>query len=147
MDAKLRLQLQNRIQEIEPALGRVETLLAAAGLDEQAVFHLRLALDELITNSIMHGFPAGGEHLIDLEVSIRSKQVAVELSDDGVPFDPSRPTAPVLSGPAEERPIGGLGLHMVQQLIPMLNYRHARGRNLVSLEYPLPPTGSGTDSD
>ena len=138
MDAKVHLQLENRFEDIAPVLDRIDLLLQQEGADAQVSFRIRLALDELITNSVMYGFPAGGKHEIAISVAIGNDQVAVELSDDGVPFDPlNAGGAPVLAGAAEERPVGGLGLHFVRELIPELSYRRAAGRNLLHLRSPL----------
>jgi serine/threonine-protein kinase RsbW len=136
MDAKVHLQLANSIEAIAPVLDQIESVLDAKGADQQVVFRIRLALDELITNSITHGFPEGGEHSIAIDLTIGADRVAVELSDDGVPFNPLLAPDAVVTGSAEDRPIGGLGLHLVKELIPEVSYRHARGRNIVRLASP-----------
>ncbi|HTJ57170.1 MAG TPA: ATP-binding protein [Devosiaceae bacterium] len=144
MASKVHLLLSNSVEDMAIALDRVDLLLNKAGADEQIAFRIRLALEELITNSIMHGYPEGGAHEIGIELAIEPERVAVEITDDGVPFDPFRPREAVLTGSVEERPIGGLGLHLIKQLIPELSYRRARGRNIVGLASPLQhtaPTG------
>jgi serine/threonine-protein kinase RsbW len=137
MDAKVHLQLENRVEAIAPVLDRVEALISDGGADEQVVFRFRLALDELITNVVMHGFPNGGTHLIGIALDVSAERVAVEVSDGGAPFDPLLVAEPVLDAAVEDRAIGGLGLHFVKQLIPELNYRRTKGLNILSLASPL----------
>jgi len=137
MDKKLRFQLQNEIREIAPLLDRIEAELAAGGADEMVTFRMRLALDELLTNTVSYGFPDGGVHRIGVALDLGADSLVCELSDPGVPFDPFDAPAAVTEGDVEDRPIGGLGVHMVRQLIPELSYRYADGRNIVRLGSPL----------
>ena len=59
------------------------------------------------------------------------------LADDGKPFDPTADAPPpVLDGPVEDRPIGGLGLHILKKMGLQLAYRREAGRNVVRVDFP-----------
>jgi len=143
MDAKVQLLLANSVSELGPALDRIESVLTETGADDQIVFRIRLALDELLTNSITHGFPQGGEHEIRIDLMLDPDHVAVDIIDDGLPFDPFQPRQVDIDAPIEERAIGGLGLHFVRELIPELSYRRVGDHNIVSLASPLQQVAGG----
>lgn len=86
---------------------------------------LHVALDELLTNTIDHGFVGAS-----VEVEIRSDRVSLRLSDDGRPFDPFGLPAPIIPNPDR---IGGLGIHVVRELMDEVSYERRGGRNIVVL--------------
>ena len=93
---------------------------------------VHVALDELLANTIAHGFAGrGGE--VTVEVELRRDRVAVTLSDDGRPFDPFGMAAPDTELSVEERRIGGLGVHLVRQMMDEASYQRRGDRNVVVL--------------
>ncbi len=91
-----------------------------------------LALDELLTNTISYGLAAdGGE--ITVEVALHPDRVSATLSDNGTPFDPFVRTPPDTTLSIEARRIGGLGIHLVQQMLDDVRYEYRDGRNVVDL--------------
>jgi len=97
-----------------------------------------VVLDELLHNTVAYGFAgrAGGEVSVDAE--LRSDRLCVTLTDDGQPFDPLGMAAPDTALPVEARRIGGLGIHLVRQMMDDVSYRRREGRNVVTLEKRLP---------
>ena len=53
------------------------------------------------------------------------------IQDRGIPFNPFQKTPPDLSKPLEEREIGGLGIHLVRQLMDEYEYNRQIDRNVV----------------
>jgi serine/threonine-protein kinase RsbW len=94
---------------------------------------VNVVLDELLTNTIVYGFAgrAGGEATV--EVELRPDRVSVTLTDDGRPFNPFGTAAPDAALPAEERRIGGLGIHLVRGLMDEVSYQRRADRNVVAL--------------
>ena len=90
-----------------------------AGLDKRRSYALRLAVDEIATNSILHGYEeAGLKGMLTLRATMDDQALTVTLEDTGVPFDPTTfrpPTEEDLSLPLEDRPIGGLGVYLAIQ--------------------------------
>jgi phosphoserine phosphatase RsbU/P len=90
-----------------------------AGLDKKRSYALRLAVDEIATNSILHGYEeAGLEGILALRADIDDQALTVTLEDTGAPFDPTTfrpPTEEDLRLPLEDRPIGGLGVYLAIQ--------------------------------
>ncbi|MBE1236648.1 ATP-binding protein [Phaeovibrio sulfidiphilus] len=106
---------------------------AAPVLDTPAVYKLVLAVDELSTNVVIHGYGKRGiaGHL-DVAVSIQDGFVSVTLEDQAPPFDASvaaLPTPEMLSAPLEDRHPGGLGLMLIRDGVDIFHYERAGDRN------------------
>lgn len=94
---------------------------------------MNVALDELLTNTSVHGFAGreGGE--VTVEVELRPDRLSVTLTDDGRPFDPFGMAVPDTALPVEERRIGGLGIHLVRRMMDEVSYHRRGDRNVVVL--------------
>jgi anti-sigma regulatory factor (Ser/Thr protein kinase) len=96
--------LCNRLEELGRLHAFVTQFCQAAGLPADDAFALSLALDELVTNAIVHGYADGGEHGIE-----------------------------VASADLHQRQVGGLGLHFVRRAVDEMTYRRIDGRNRLRL--------------
>ena len=115
-------------------LAGVETVNAAFAkfADEEALGadvrrSINVALDELLANALSHGQAGRGPCSVTVEMELDQDCVTVILTDDGTPFDPFGRDAPDTTLSVEERPIGGLGIHLVGQLMDHVSYQR-RGR-------------------
>ncbi|WP_327388700.1 ATP-binding protein [Streptomyces sp. NBC_01207] len=119
------------------ALGEIASfvlrLAGAAGLDKGAAYRLRLAVDELATNVVMHGYRGGGGR-----ITVRGRSgpdgVQIVIEDTAPPFDPVEGRLPPAHGvPPEDRRIGGLGIHLALTSVDEFGYAHRDGRNISTL--------------
>lgn len=96
---------------------------------------LNVALDELLQNALVHGFAGrpSGEGAVTVGVELRPDRLTVTVTDEGQPFNPLARAAPDTTRPALERPVGGLGIHLVRQLMDEVHYHRRGGRNVVEL--------------
>lgn len=94
---------------------------------------LNVALDELLHNTIAYGFAGRERGEVTVEVELRTDRVCVTLTDDGRPFDPSEMDAPDTMLSTQERRIGGLGIHLVRQMMDEVSYERRADRNVVVL--------------
>ena len=92
-----------------------------------------VALDELLANALSHGQTGRDPCSVTVEVELDDERITVILTDDGTPFDPFEQDAPDTSLSVEDRPIGGLGLHLVGQLMDKVSYQRREGHNVVVL--------------
>jgi serine/threonine-protein kinase RsbW len=94
---------------------------------------VNVVLDELLTNTIVHGFAGGrgGEATVELE--LHPDRVSLTLIDDGPPFDPFGVAAPDTRLGVEDRPSGGLGVHLVRGMMDEASYQRRGDRNVVIL--------------
>lgn len=94
---------------------------------------LNVALDELLQNTIAHGFAGRQGGVVTIAVELGTDRLTVTLTDDGRPFDPLGTAAPDIARSVEERPVGGLGIHLVRQLMDEVRYQRHADRNVVTL--------------
>ena len=96
---------------------------------------LHVALDELLHNTIAHGFAGREEGVgeVTVEVELGADRVFVTLTDDGRPFDPLEAESPDAMRSTQERRIGGLGIHLVRQMMDEVSYQRRGDRNVVVL--------------
>ena len=107
-----------------------KAVLALGGSDDDAG-DLVLAVNEAVTNVLLHGYD-GQPGPVTICVEVVDNDLRVILSDNAPPFDPTRVPPPDIFLPLEDRPLGGLGVHMMRQLTDELVYRPlADGNELV----------------
>jgi len=140
MESKLQLTLVNDPAEITRATEEVTRLLEPFDVDPRVQFVVDLVLEEMVINVINHAYepPApAGSRKIDLSVEVKDHVATIRIEDDGKPFDPVQATEPDLTLPVEERPIGGLGIHLVRKMSPGMSYERRGTRNMLTLPVPL----------
>jgi anti-sigma regulatory factor (Ser/Thr protein kinase) len=128
----LTLQFHNRLSELARLRDAAEAFAVQAGLPEMRRLDLQLVLEEAGANIIRHAWH-GGEHAFTVRLILDGDGVAVELEDDGRPFDPLTVQALDINAPLEERRCGGMGVHLIRQLSDEANYQYHGGRNRLTL--------------
>ncbi|MCU0633074.1 MAG: ATP-binding protein [Methanolinea sp.] len=110
----------------------VTDLLREHGIPEKNVFEVDLAVDEACTNVIRYAYGAGqGE--VTVECTVTPDEVEVCISDHGHRFDPLAVETPDLTGGVEDRPIGGLGVHLIRSLMDRVTYEYREGKNILCM--------------
>ena len=142
MKPLLEIDVAGNPSAIAAAKDAVEARCARRGLPRHIAPRLSLALDELLANILSHG---GGELKavpdIRLRLWLENGQLVTALSDSGPPFNPLDAPPPALDLDLDDKPIGGLGIHLVRQLIDDIQYRREDGYNRVTLRQDLAKTG------
>ena len=129
------LHLRNDTAELERLAAELARFGSAHGLSERDLFQVTLALDEVVTNVISYAFDDAAEHEIAVRLRFAAGGIAIEVEDDGRPFDPLAvpPVDAQLERPIEEREVGGLGLHLVRRTMDGLEYRREMGKNVLTM--------------
>jgi anti-sigma regulatory factor (Ser/Thr protein kinase) len=127
----LSITCPNRLSEIGKAAQLIEAFGLAHGLSSEVVFELNLALDEVVTNIISYAYDDEAEHQIGIRVTVEIDGVSVRVEDDGRAFNPLDAPRPDLGLGLDERPIGGLGVHIVRSVMDGLEYRREDDRNIL----------------
>lgn len=127
------LILHNNISQIT-ALGEwMETIGEKYGIDMPTLSSLNLALEEAATNVIMYAYPDGAYGSVELSCDSENGALRFTLTDTGKPFDPTaRPEVDINAG-VEERAIGGLGIHLVKNIMDSVSYSREDGKNLLTM--------------
>ena len=102
-----------------------------AGLEGKTAYKLRLAVDEIATNIITHGYQESDqEGFINIEAHINTTTITITLSDTGVEFNPIQDTPESeLNLPMEKRQIGGLGVYLAKENVDQLLYERKGNQN------------------
>jgi anti-sigma regulatory factor (Ser/Thr protein kinase) len=97
---------------------------------------LRLALEEVLTNAVLHGGARGPEDRISVRLSCDEASIEVEVRDPGAPFDPLGHPSPALDRPLEEREPGGLGILLFRRIARDPQYRRESKENVLTFRIP-----------
>ncbi len=127
------LRIPNRLEEIPPATELAAGWLLSRGASDSHIQFARLAIDEVVSNCVKYGYADSLVHHIEIELALEGGTLALVLIDDGLPFNPLEHPEPDTSLPVEERPIGGLGIHLLRKMADRLEYRRTEGRNRLAL--------------
>ncbi|MGZ4974382.1 MAG: ATP-binding protein [Methylobacter sp.] len=131
-DAKVLLDylVPARLEEIEKLADAVNKTLA----DRDLAFSVNLCLDELITNTIVHGLKGATGRFIHVQINMSGECLEILLKDDAPRFDPFRQAPqPNLNLDLNDRPIGGLGVHLVKKLMDEVHADYDGTGNLIVL--------------
>ena len=119
---------------------------AAAGLDRRASYRLRLAVDEITTNILVHGHAnAGHQGALELRAEIDDRTLTIAIDDTGVTYDPRQAPTPDIDLPLEQRPIGGLGVYLAIRSVDEFLYEHIGDRNRTIFKMHLPSSSLEED--
>ena len=133
MTSKHSLTLPNDIETIPQLNEFIDTVAEEIGLDMSLTMSLNLAIEEAVVNVMEYAYPEGEQGNVDIEVIADDKWLTFIISDNGIPFDPTTQKDADTTLSAEDRPIGGLGIFLVRQLMDSINYQRENGKNILTL--------------
>ena len=139
MRDELRVSLSPTLSAVRGLAQMVEEFGDANKLPMQKIYMINLAVEELITNTVSYGLRGVTRPKIEIALQVNSTVLAVTMVDNGQPFDPTQDTNPDLSSAVDDRPIGGLGLHLVKAFADRIKYEYVDGKNRLTLEHDLTP--------
>ena len=127
------ITLTNDVQQVPQLAQFVEEVCEKTGLDMPTTMKLNLAIEEAVVNVMNYAYPKGTRGYVSVEAVANDERLKFIISDSGVPFDPTAKGEVDITLSAEERPIGGLGIHMVRQIMDSVNYERIDGKNILTL--------------
>ncbi len=127
------LQLTANLDDLEGIRHHIEACLANLKLDPSKTYDIDLAVTELVTNSLVHGYPEKSGW-IGLEIGLAQQGLLVRIRDHAPEFDPTKILPPDLTLPLEKRTLGGMGIHLIRQIVLQMDYRRLpEGMNEITL--------------
>ena len=122
-----------RFASLSETAAFAESFCARQGVDPGLALKLTLVLEELVTNTIEHGFGVESDAPIRVALTaLHPRSVSIAFEDTAPTFDPlahDARQAPTVGDGFDTRPIGGLGIHLIGQLASAKRYAHEGGRN------------------
>ena len=131
MTASVHLKIAPSHEQLELIPAAVEEFAERDNWPPDLVFKLNLVLEELGVNIVNYSGATG-----DIEISLASDadRVTVEISDNGRPFNPLTDLdTPDVAAPLGDRPIGGLGVHLVRSMMDEMQYSRENGKNKLAM--------------
>ena len=138
-DVKLRkaIVLPNDTKEVPRLAAFVDEVCEAVGFDATTTMQMNLAIEEAVVNVMEYAYLPGTRGDISIEAQSNDLRLKFTITDSGSPFDPTVKADADTTLKAEERPIGGLGIHLVRQLMDSINYERIDGHNVLTLRKKL----------
>jgi len=123
--------LKNQLSEIQRFQDEFAQIAAAKGIETLTIRELHAVFDELLSNIVRYAYLDEENHDIEVVIDASSERLKITIEDDGMPFNPLEADKPDTSSPLEERPIGGLGIHLVLNMVDEFTYERTEDRNVV----------------
>ncbi len=129
---KVCLTIRADLDEIPTVSAAIEKAMKPLGFPMEGILDLQLAVEESIANTIQHGYQ-GGEGEVAIIIETTPLSACVQIEDRAPPFDPLLLPEPEITPDIGERPIGGLGIYLMCQVVDEARYRYAEGKNILTL--------------
>jgi anti-sigma regulatory factor (Ser/Thr protein kinase) len=139
-----RLSLSLQVDDLVLLQEWLDGFARACRLPERTAFELDLVLTEAVTNVMTHSRPHGAGGSIEVCCTLEDAVVAVLLTDDCAPFDPTAYQPAALPASLDEAQPGGQGIRLIRRFTANLRYRRENDRNVLSFSVPaepVPPAG------
>ncbi len=127
------ITLTNNVQDVPLLATFVEEVCEQAGFDASVTMQMNLAMEEAVVNVMNYAYPSGTQGDIMIDALMGNGKLQFVISDKGTPFDPTAEADADTTLSAEERPIGGLGIFLVRQLMDDINYEYKDDKNILTL--------------
>ena len=137
MSDSLQWTIRNSLPEVSRLVAEVHQRLQALKIAPDAAYNVEFAIEEMLSNTVKFAYADQAAHEIAAALTVTAEEIALRLTDDGHEFNPLTAAEPDTNLPLEERPIGGLGIHLVRKMAGKTDYRREGGKNILTLVYPL----------
>ena len=125
--------IDNQIEKLSDLAGKIEKLAENWELSPTLARKINLVIEEAFSNIVFYAYTDNDKHKINISVSLNNKRLTIEITDDGIPFNPLAQQPPDTSLPVVERPVGGLGIFLISQIMDEMHYERKKNRNFLTL--------------
>jgi serine/threonine-protein kinase RsbW len=122
-----------KLENLESMLQFIRNCAEQQGFSKREVNKIQVAAEEALVNVISYAYPDDGG---DVEIRCNAKGaegLVIEIIDWGIPFDPLSLPEPDTEAPPEEREVGGLGIHIMRNIMDEVGYKREGDRNILTL--------------
>jgi sigma-B regulation protein RsbU (phosphoserine phosphatase) len=127
------IKIPNSLGEIDTVNNAFTDFAQQSGIDNSVVQKIKLVFDELLNNTISYGYKDEAEHFIEVGVDLLEGRLRVTIEDDATPFNPLSNETPDTTLDIDERDIGGLGIHLVRNMMDEMTYKRGIDKNIITL--------------
>ena len=123
-----------KLTDITAVTEFIETELEKVNCSMKTIIQVNVAIDEICSNIINHGYPdEKGPLTVSLVIREEESQLFVRFVDEGIPYNPLTKDDPDITLSAEERSIGGLGIYMVKKTMDDIRYKYENNCNILTI--------------
>lgn len=126
-----KIVLKARLEDLNDVISFVRKIAGAQGFEQQ-LFQIELAAEEIFINIAQYAY-SNGEGTVEMSCGAEGDVFTMEFADRGIPFNPLEYPLPDTDAPADERPMGGLGIYMAKQYMDEASYAYTDGWNRLTL--------------
>ena len=135
------LKLKNEMAELNKLHGFIEKLGRKLSLPKKYIIETTLALEEVVSNIITYAYGDRKDQFIKIIVSQPvNSSLELRVEDSGQPFNPLRVAEPELTYDLENCDIGGLGIHLVRNLMDDISYDYRERKNVLEMKKSIKPS-------
>ena len=134
MRNELVFKIKNNFSELAKVAGTFHDFSKKIKLPQNVSQAIDLTLDEILNNIILYGYEDQNEHFIDISISVEDDTVCLEIVDDGRKFNPLDAPQPDTKSALEARPVGGLGIHLIRNVMDEIHYTYKNNRNYLVMK-------------
>ena len=128
-----KLVMHNDIKQVSRLEGWLKSLGKKFSLKASLLPELNLALEEAVTNVILYAYPEGSYGSVELSAACSYGVLIFVLTDSGQPFDPTAAPEADTHSSLQDRPVGGLGIHILRQIMDSVQYERRGGKNILTM--------------
>lgn len=123
------------VEKVTEITGMIDEFLEEADCPYKVQIAIDIAIDEIFSNICNYAYGGNdrGDASILYDIEKEPRGVRMTFVDEGIPYNPLEKPDPDTSLPAEERPIGGLGIYMVKESMDEVSYEYKDGKNMFSI--------------
>ena len=138
-DVKMRrsIVLPNDVQKVPKLTAFVDAVCEAVGFNSTLTMKMNLAIEEAVVNVMNYAYPRGTKGDVTIEALSNDVRLKFTIIDSGTPFDPTVHSDVDTTLSAQDRPIGGLGIHLVRNIMDSINYERIDNLNVLTLRKKL----------
>lgn len=128
-----KLTLTNDVKEVGKLSLFIKQVTERLNIGKQLAFKLRLALEEAVVNVMEYAYPKGTVGHVNIRVTSDGHRLKFVITDSGISFNPTEASTADTTLSVEERPIGGLGIFLIRELMDSINYERTEGKNVLTI--------------
>ncbi len=129
----INIRIENDLGEIERVNREFSEFLEGHGHAAALGYKFNIVFDEMLSNIVSYAYDDDDGHHIDVDIELSGDRVVATISDDGIPYNPFSTAAPDTDLSLEVRQIGGLGVHLVRNLMASTTYQRKVDKNVTTL--------------
>ena len=126
--------MKNNVAELSRVAKFIDELSVEMKLTDEMHMNLGLVLEEMVSNVIFYAYPEGTEATIELAAESDGRSLTFLISDRGREFDPTQMECNDMDVDPAERPLGGMGIFIVKNIMNHVSYQRLDGRNLLTMK-------------